>query len=230
MDVSDGAGEKRVGRDGKARRPPQQSCRRTPRQKDKAPAPNYTMAKAQVAFSNCVVDILGQLGSPRRECEFIAWAHTNLTDIAAKRGNAIQALAAESVDEDDNEAEIKQQVAAAKRDLIQRLEPHLDALEQGVALLRGEREDHAQQYGVKPATFKEMVAAKIKAKEKKDKEAKAEQQRVEARASGTRTMRNSKPYANSCDGPTTMPRSSSKRPRKCPRDSSTARGTIGNCC
>jgi DNA-binding transcriptional MocR family regulator len=136
----DGAVEKRVGRDGKARRPPQQSCRRTPRQKDKAPAPNYTMAKAQVAFSNCVVDILEQLGSPRRECEFIAWAHTNLTDIAAKRGNAIQALAAESVDEDDNEAEIKQQVAAAKRDLIQRLEPHLDALEQGVALLRGDAE------------------------------------------------------------------------------------------
>jgi hypothetical protein len=31
-------------------------------------------------------------------------------------------------------------VAAAKRDLIQRLEPHLDALEQGVALLRGDAE------------------------------------------------------------------------------------------
>src|SRR6478672_7814301 len=91
-------------------------------------------------FSSCVVDILEQLGSPRRECEFIAWAHTNLNDIAAKRGNAIQALAAESVDEDDNEAEIKQQVAAANRDLIQRLQPHLDALEQGVALLRGDAE------------------------------------------------------------------------------------------
>src|SRR5260370_26554558 len=115
--------------------------------------------KTTTIFSNCVVDILEHLGSPRRECEFIAWAHTNLNDIAAKRRNAIQALAAESVDEDDTEAEIKQQVAAAKRDLIQRLEPHLDALEQGVALLRSEREDHAQQYGVKPATFKEIVAA-----------------------------------------------------------------------
>jgi putative DNA primase/helicase len=45
-----------------------------------------------------------------------------------------------------------------------------------------EREDHAQQFGVKPATFKEMVKAQIKANEKKVNEAKAEQQRAEARA------------------------------------------------
>ena len=45
-----------------------------------------------------------------------------------------------------------------------------------------EREDHAQQYGVKPATFKEMVKDKIRENEKKDKEAKAEAQRIEARA------------------------------------------------
>ena len=45
-----------------------------------------------------------------------------------------------SIAENVHEVRVAKAVAAAKRDLIQSLKPHLDALEQGVALLRGDAE------------------------------------------------------------------------------------------
>jgi hypothetical protein len=57
-----------------------------------------------------------------------------------------------------HEVRVAKAVAAAKRDLIQRLKPHLDALEQGVALLRGdaERRDVPPMAG-RPKTHKALV-------------------------------------------------------------------------
>ena len=45
-----------------------------------------------------------------------------------------------SIAENVHEVRVAKAVAAAKRDLMQKLQPHFDELEQGVALLRGDAE------------------------------------------------------------------------------------------
>jgi hypothetical protein len=78
-------------------------------------------------------------------------ANAHIVELEAARDAEAAAFEADSVRD-------AKAVAAAKRDLMQKLQPHFDALEQGVALLRGdaERRDVPPMAG-RPKTHKALV-------------------------------------------------------------------------